>query len=104
VRFFACLEDWSNEPPDAPLPDAIATGAEPFLNDGGGESCRQRQAVVFAVGLGAERHSGKRRHQRQTSYSSEAHDAHDPFLQLASDAAFDQSRRGLPGPIHPDGG
>jgi sulfur-carrier protein len=31
VRFFACQEDWSNEPPDAPLPDAIASGAEPFM-------------------------------------------------------------------------
>jgi sulfur-carrier protein len=31
VRFFACGEDLSHEPPDAPLPDAIATGSEPFL-------------------------------------------------------------------------
>ena len=31
VRFFACEEDSSNEPPDAPLPEAVATGAEPFL-------------------------------------------------------------------------
>jgi molybdopterin synthase sulfur carrier subunit len=31
VRFFACAEDLSHEPPDAPLPDAVATGAEPFL-------------------------------------------------------------------------
>ena len=31
VRFFACQEDLSNEPPDASLPDAVATGAEPFL-------------------------------------------------------------------------
>jgi sulfur-carrier protein len=31
VRFFACQEDWSNEAPDAPLPDAIASGAEPFM-------------------------------------------------------------------------
>jgi len=31
VRFFACDQDWSNEPPDAVLPDAVATGAEPFL-------------------------------------------------------------------------
>ncbi len=31
VRFFACQEDVSLEPPDALLPDAIATGAEPFL-------------------------------------------------------------------------
>jgi molybdopterin synthase sulfur carrier subunit len=31
VRFFACEEDLSNEPPDAPLPAAVATGAEPLL-------------------------------------------------------------------------
>ena len=31
VRFFACGEDLSNEDPDTPLPDAVATGAEPFL-------------------------------------------------------------------------
>jgi molybdopterin synthase sulfur carrier subunit len=31
VRFFACAEDLSHEPPDAPLPDAVALGAEPFL-------------------------------------------------------------------------
>jgi molybdopterin synthase sulfur carrier subunit len=31
IRFFACEEDLSHERPDAPLPDAVATGAEPFL-------------------------------------------------------------------------
>jgi hypothetical protein len=31
VRFFACEEDLSNESPDAPLPDAVASGAEPYL-------------------------------------------------------------------------
>jgi sulfur-carrier protein len=31
VRFFACERDLSHEQPDAPLPDAVATGAEPFL-------------------------------------------------------------------------
>ena len=31
VRFFACEQDVSHEPPDAPLPAAVATGAEPFL-------------------------------------------------------------------------
>jgi hypothetical protein len=31
VRFFACEEDLSHEPPDAPLPPAVASGAEPFL-------------------------------------------------------------------------
>jgi sulfur-carrier protein len=31
VRFFACEQDLSHESPDAPLPEAVATGAEPFL-------------------------------------------------------------------------
>ncbi len=31
VRFFACGEDLSHESPDAPLPNAIAKGAEPLL-------------------------------------------------------------------------
>ena len=31
VRFFACESDLSHEPIDAPLPDAVASGSEPFL-------------------------------------------------------------------------
>ena len=31
VRFFACEQDLSHEPPDAPLPRPVVTGAEPFL-------------------------------------------------------------------------
>ena len=31
VRFFACEQDLSHEVPDARLPDAVATGAEPFM-------------------------------------------------------------------------
>jgi len=31
VRFFACAEDRSHDWPDAPLPEAVASGAEPFL-------------------------------------------------------------------------
>ncbi len=31
IRFFACEQDLSHEQPDAPLPDAVATGKEPFL-------------------------------------------------------------------------
>jgi sulfur-carrier protein len=31
LRFFACTEDLSYEPPDAPLPDAVAWGAEPYF-------------------------------------------------------------------------
>jgi molybdopterin synthase sulfur carrier subunit len=30
LRFFACEQDITHEPPDAPLPDAVASGAEPF--------------------------------------------------------------------------
>ena len=31
IRYFACEQDLSHEPPDAPLPDAVASGAEPFF-------------------------------------------------------------------------
>ena len=31
IRFFACEEDLSHEQPDAPLPDAVAAGTEPYL-------------------------------------------------------------------------
>jgi sulfur-carrier protein len=31
VRFFACKEDLSHEPPDAALPEEVVSGAEPFL-------------------------------------------------------------------------
>ena len=31
VRFFACEQDLSHEPPDTALPDAVAAGTEPFL-------------------------------------------------------------------------
>ena len=31
VRYFACEEDLSHDPPDDPLPDAVAAGTEPFL-------------------------------------------------------------------------
>jgi molybdopterin synthase sulfur carrier subunit len=31
LRFFACEQDLSHEPPDAPLPDEVARGAEPLL-------------------------------------------------------------------------
>ena len=31
LRFFACAEDLSHEPPDAPLPAAVASGTEPFF-------------------------------------------------------------------------
>ena len=31
VRFFACQQDLSHDAPDTPLPEAVASGAEPFL-------------------------------------------------------------------------
>jgi sulfur-carrier protein len=31
LRFFVCAEDWSHEAPDAPLPEEISSGKEPFL-------------------------------------------------------------------------
>jgi len=31
LRFFACEQDLSHEPPDAPLPEAVASGNEPFI-------------------------------------------------------------------------
>jgi len=31
LRFFACEEDWSDVSPDAPLPDEVVSGKEPFL-------------------------------------------------------------------------
>ncbi|MBI4213215.1 MAG: MoaD/ThiS family protein [Chloroflexi bacterium] len=31
LRFFACQQDLSHEPPDTPLPKAVATGAEPLV-------------------------------------------------------------------------
>ena len=31
LRFFACEEDLSHEPPDAPLPEAVASGREPLI-------------------------------------------------------------------------
>ena len=31
LRYYVCEEDWSLEAPDTPLPEAVATGKEPFL-------------------------------------------------------------------------
>ena len=31
LRFFACEEDLSHQPPDTPLPEAVASGTEPFI-------------------------------------------------------------------------
>jgi hypothetical protein len=48
LRFFACEQDWSHERPDAPLPDAVASGAEPFMVVGaisGGEQVGEQVDV-----------------------------------------------------------
>jgi sulfur-carrier protein len=45
VRFFACAQDLSHESPDAPLPDAVVSGREPFLiiaAIAGGSTCSSR--------------------------------------------------------------
>lgn len=31
IRFYACEDDHSNDPPDQPLPDVVTTGSEPFM-------------------------------------------------------------------------
>lgn len=31
LRYFACAQDLSHDPPDTPLPDAVASGAEPYV-------------------------------------------------------------------------
>ena len=31
IRYFACKEDWSHEPAETPLPEAVANGEEPFM-------------------------------------------------------------------------
>lgn len=54
LRFFACAEDLSNEPPDAPLPAAVATGAEPLFVVGGSAG------AVGGVGRERRRESGGR--------------------------------------------
>lgn len=49
IRFFACEQDFSHEPPDEPLPDAVASGREPFLIVGAiAGGCRQ----VRPAGIG----------------------------------------------------
>jgi molybdopterin converting factor small subunit len=52
VRFFACGEDWSHEPPDKALPDAIASGAEPFLVVGaiaGGSDHPRKSGMQYRI-------------------------------------------------------
>jgi molybdopterin synthase sulfur carrier subunit len=54
VRIFACEEDWSHESPDAVLPEAVASGAEPLLLVGaiaggtGSDECGDRSLTVTA--------------------------------------------------------
>jgi len=53
IRFYACEQDLSNEAPDTPLPEAVATGAEPFLVVGaiaGGQAVSIRSASIRRIG------------------------------------------------------
>ena len=52
IRFFACAEDLSHESPDAPLPDAVAKGAEPFLVIGAIAGGLQGRSIKFWVKQG----------------------------------------------------
>ena len=60
VRFFACQEDLSHNSPDAPLPEAVVSGAEPFL-------------IVGAIAGGSDPvsrkgpHVGRRNHSNRIS-------------------------------------
>ena len=46
LRFFACEEDLSNEPPDSPLPDAVASGKEPLLIVGPSRADKVKSTLV----------------------------------------------------------
>src|SRR5262249_30700266 len=56
LRFFACERDLSNESPDAPLPEAVVTGAEPYFVigaiAGGGASAKPEARGVGSSGEG----------------------------------------------------
>src|SRR5438067_13503035 len=68
LRFFACEEDLSHEPPDAPLPDAVTSGKEPFIVIGaiaGRMIMRLKKCVVIFRSeerRGGNDSSAKRRH------------------------------------------
>jgi molybdopterin synthase sulfur carrier subunit len=83
VRFFACEEDLSHESPDAPLPEPIATGAEPFLVVGAiaGGSCRRPDVLSRRDQLylfGKEVEHGSERWLRDADVAAAGHfDIHD---------------------------
>ena len=57
LRFFACEEDLSHEPPDAPLPDAVASGSEPLLIVGaiaGGSGSVSNEMEPLAVSASSD--------------------------------------------------
>ena len=58
LRFFACEEDWSHEPVDRPLPEAVAAGTEPLLVIG---------AIAGGTGRTAVAPSAQRRVARPSS-------------------------------------
>ena len=68
LRFFACEEDLSHESPDAPLPDAVASGKEPFIVIGaiaGGcriVVCGGREARILSFALSNHGYSTRLRY------------------------------------------
>src|ERR1700674_3677903 len=50
LRFFACEEDLSHEPPDAPLPEAVASGKEPFIIIGAIAGGEGRSFAAVCIG------------------------------------------------------
>jgi len=58
LRFFACEEDLSHEPPDAPLPDSVASGTEPFL-------------IIGAIAGGSQSADERTTHPLPTAYDYE---------------------------------
>jgi sulfur-carrier protein len=46
IRFFACEQDLSHESPDEPLPDAVASGREPFMVVGAIAGGEQRMPLI----------------------------------------------------------
>ena len=58
LRFFACEEDLSHEPPDAPLPDSVASGSEPFL-------------IIGAIAGGSQSADERTTHPLPTAYDYE---------------------------------
>ena len=64
--FFACQEDLSHDAPDAPLPEAVTTGAEPYLIVGAmADGCRAREAWAGCARLDRQSAQGGPRGETQ---------------------------------------